>query len=307
MEVVHGLEKFPALSEHSIIAIGNFDGIHLGHHKILQCLEKKATEYKLFSLVLTFFPHPGKILGKNGIKMIQSLNQRIEKIQQYDIQSLLVLSFDEQFASLTGPDFIQEIVLNALKAEAVIVGDNFHFGKKREGDVSLLHRLSSRFNFRICSVPSVVENGEIVSSSLIRGLLQEGKIKKANRLLGRSYEIEGEVIKGKSRGKVLGFPTANIETENEIIPQGVFITQTRIGSKIFPSMSHIGKQPTFNQRDINIESHIIDFEGDLYGKRIGINFLQKIRDEIKFSTPDKLTGQLEKDLETTQSYFRTKS
>lgn len=306
MEVIHGLEKFPSFSDHSIVAIGNFDGIHLGHHKILQCLEKKAKEYGLFSLVLTFFPHPGKILGKNGIKMIQSLNQRIEKIKKYDIQALLVLSFDEQFASLTGQDFIQKIVLNTLKAAAVIVGENFHFGKKREGDVSLLHRLSSRFNFRICSVPSVVENGEIVSSSLIRRLLQEGKIKKANRLLGRSYEIDGEVTKGKSRGKILGFPTANIETENDIIPQGVFITQTRIGSKIYQSMSNIGKQPTFNQHDLNIESHIIDFEGDLYGKRIGIYFLQKIRDEIKFSSPDELTGQLEKDLETTQSYFRTK-
>ena len=306
MEVIHGLEKFPSFSDHSIVAIGNFDGIHLGHHKILQCLEKKAKEYGLFSLVLTFFPHPGKILGKNGIKMIQSLNQRIEKIKKYDIQALLVLSFDEQFASLTGQDFIQKIVLNTLKAAAVIVGENFHFGKKREGDVSLLHRLSSRFNFRICSVPSVVKNGDIVSSSLIRSLLQEGKIKKANRLLGRSYEIDGEVTKGKSRGKILGFPTANIETENDIIPQGVFITQTRIGSKIYQSMSNIGKQPTFNQHDLNIESHIIDFEGDLYGKRIGIYFLQKIRDEIKFSSPDELTGQLEKDLETTQSYFRTK-
>jgi riboflavin kinase/FMN adenylyltransferase len=283
MEVVHGLEKFPSLSGHSIVAIGNFDGIHLGHHKILKCLEKKSKGYKLFSLVLTFFPHPGKILGKNGIKMIQSLDQRIEKIKKYDIQALLVLSFDEQFASLNGQDFIQKIVLNAL------------------------HRLSSRFNFRICSVPSVVENGEIVSSSLIRRFLQEGKIKKANRLLGHSYEIEGEVTKGKSRGKILGFPTANIESENEIIPQGVFITQTRIGSKIFPSMSHIGKQPTFNQHDFNIESHIIDFDGDLYGKRIGIHFLQKIRDEIKFSSPDELTRQLEKDLETTQSYFRAKS
>ncbi len=234
MEVVHGLEKFQSLSEQSIIAIGNFDGIHLGHHKILQCLEKKASEFKLFSLVLTFFPHPGKILGKNGIQMIQSLNQRIEKIKQYDAQALLILSFDEEFASLTGQDFIQKIVLNALKAKAVIVGENFHFGKNREGDVSLLHRLSSKFNFRICSVPSVVENGEIVSSSLIRRYLREGNIQKANRFLGRAYEIEGEVIKGKSRGKGLGFPTANIETENEIIPQGVFITQTRIGSRSSP-------------------------------------------------------------------------
>jgi len=138
-----------------------------------------------------------------------------------------------------------------------------------------------------------------VSSSLIRSLLQEGKIEKANRLLGRPYEIEGEVVKGQSRGKALGFPTANIETENEIIPQGVFITKTRVGSKIFPSMTNVGKQPTFDQKDLNIESFIIDFDRDLYGEHIGIHFLKKIRDQMKFKTPDELARQLEDDLQTT--------
>ncbi len=306
MDVVHGLEKFPSLSDYSIVAIGNFDGIHLGHHKILECLEKTAREYELFSLVLTFFPHPGKILGKNKLKMIQTLDQRIREIKKFDIQALLIIPFDEQFASLTGQDFIQQIVLNMLKAKAVIVGKNFYFGKNREGDVSLLHRLSSKFKFRVCSIPEVIQNGETVSSSLIRKLLQEGKVEKANRLLGRSYEIEGKVVKGQSRGKDLGFPTANIETENEIIPQGVFITETRVGSKILPSMTNVGKQPTFDQEDLHIESFIIDFDRDLYGEHIGINFLKKIRDQMKFKTPDELARQLEDDLQTTRDYFRTK-
>jgi len=306
MEVVHGLEKFPSLSDHSIVAIGNFDGIHLGHHKILECLEKTAKEYGLFSVVLTFFPHPGKILGKNKLKMIQTLDQRIREIRKFDIQALLIIPFDEQFASLTGQDFIQKVVLNTLKAKAVIVGKNFYFGKNREGDVSLLHSLSSKFNFRVCSIPAVIQNGETVSSSLIRNLLQEGKVEKANRLLGRSYEIEGEVVKGQSRGKALGFPTANIETENEIIPQGVFITKTRVGSTILPSMTNVGKQPTFDQKDLHIESFIIDFDRDLYGQHIGINFLKKIRDQKKFRTPEELARRLETDLQTTKAYFRTK-
>jgi riboflavin kinase/FMN adenylyltransferase len=307
MEVVHGLEKFPSLSGHSIVAIGNFDGIHLGHHKILECLEKTAREYGLFSLVLTFFPHPGKILGKNKLKMIQTLDQKIREIQKFDIQALLIIPFDEQFASLSGQDFIQKVVLNTLRAKAVIVGKNFYFGKNREGDVSLLHRLSSKLKFRVCSIPAVIKNGETVSSSLIRNLLREGKVEKANRLLGRSYEIEGEVVKGQSRGKALGFPTANIETENEIIPQGVFITKTRVGSKILPSMTSVGKQPTFDQIDLHIESFIIDFDRDLYGEHIGINFLKKIRDQMKFRTPDELARQLETDLQTTKAYFQTET
>ncbi len=306
MEVVHGLEKFPSLSGHSIVAIGNFDGIHLGHHKILECLEKTAREYELFSLVLTFFPHPGKILGKNKLKMIQTLDQKIREIRKFDIQALLIIPFDEQFASLTAQDFIRKIVLDTLRAKAIIVGKNFYFGKNRKGDVSLLHRLSSKFQFRVCPIPEVIQNGETVSSSLIRNLLQEGKIEKANRLLGRPYEIEGEVVKGQSRGKALGFPTANIETENEIIPQGVFITQTRVGSKILPSMTNVGKQPTFDQKDLHIESFIIDFDRDLYGENIGIHFLKKIRNQMKFRTPDELTRQLKNDLQTTKAYFKIK-
>ncbi|UCE21847.1 MAG: bifunctional riboflavin kinase/FAD synthetase [Candidatus Aminicenantes bacterium] len=306
MEVVHGLEKFPSLSDHSIVAIGNFDGIHLGHHKILECLEKTAKEYGLFSLVLTFFPHPGKILGKNKLKMIQTLDQKIREIRKFDIQALLIIAFDEQFASLTAQDFIQKIVLETLRAKAIIVGKNFYFGKNRKGDVSLLHSLSSKFKFRVCPIPAVIQNGETVSSSLIRNLLQEGEVEKANRLLGRPYEIEGKVVKGQSRGKALGFPTANIETENEIIPQGVFITQTRIGLKILPSMTNVGKQPTFGQEDLHIESFIIDFDRDLYGEHIGINFLKKIRDQMKFKTPDELARQLEDDLQTTKAYFKLK-
>jgi riboflavin kinase/FMN adenylyltransferase len=307
MEVVHGLEKFPSLSDHSIVAIGNFDGIHLGHHKILECLEKTAREYGLFSLVLTFFPHPGKILGKNKLKMIQTLDQKIREIRKFDIQALLIIPFDEQFGSITGQDFIQKIVLNTLRAKAVIVGKNFYFGKNREGDIPLLNSLSSKFKFRVCSIPEVIQNGEVVSSSLIRNLLQEGRVEKANRLLGRPYEIEGKVVKGQSRGKALGFPTANTETENEIIPQGVFITKTRVGSKILPSMTNVGKQPTFDQKDLNIESFIIDFDRDLYGEHIGIYFLKKIRDQKKFRTPDELARQLEDDLQTTRAYFKTKT
>jgi len=304
MEIFHSFDQFSSYSRPSAVAIGNFDGIHLGHQKILKFLEDKAGEHGLLSLVLTFSPHPEKVLGKNRICTIQTLDQRIREIDKFNIQAVLVISFDKKFSSLSGHDFIQKIISDTLKAEVVIVGKNFRFGKNREGDTSVLRRLSSLFRFQVYSIPSVILNGETVSSSLVRQFLQEGRVEKARALLGRNYEIEGTVIKGHSRGKSLGFPTANIKTENEIVPKGVYITQTRIEGQTFPSMTNVGSQPTFQQKDIHIESFIIDFEKELYGQPIALGFLKKIRDEIKFRAPSDLIRQLEKDLAAAKDYFK---
>ncbi len=303
MQVIKGFEKFSSFSNDSTLAIGNFDGIHLGHQKILQLLKEKAKKSDLPSLVLTFSPHPEKILGGKLVKMIQTLDQRLREIQKFGIDTVLVVPFDEKFSSLSGQDFIQKIVVNTLKAKEVIVGENFRFGKNREGDISLLQLSASRFNFRVHSIPAVVKDGMVVSSSLIRSSLQEGKIEIANDLLGRLYEIEGSVIKGKSRGKALGFPTANIATENEIIPPGVFITTSLIDSKSLPSLTNVGNRPTFHQEETIIESFIIDLNKNLYGEKIRVNFIKKIRDEMKFKTPGDLSQQIKKDLEKAKDYF----
>jgi len=299
MEVIKGFEKFESFSSDSILAIGNFDGIHLGHQKILQLPKKHA----LPSLVLTFSPHPEKILGGKIVKMIQTLDQRVREIEKFGIEAVLVVPFDEKFSSLSGQDFIRQIVVNTLKAKEVIVGENFRFGKNREGDISLLRQSAARFNFQVHSIPPVVKDGMAVSSSLIRSSLQEGKIEIANDLLGRLYEIEGSVIKGKARGKALGFPTANIETENEIIPPGVFISTAWIDSKSFPSLTNVGNRPTFHQNETIIESFIINLNKNLYGEKIRVNFIKKIRDEMKFKTPNDLSQQIKKDLEKAKDYF----
>jgi len=303
MQVINGFEKLPSFSNNSIVAIGNFDGIHLGHQKILQLLAKKTKKHALLSLVLTFSPHPEKILGEKRVKMIQTLDQRVREIKKFDIKAVLIVPFDEKFSSLSGQDFIQKIVVNLLKAKAVIVGESFRFGKNREGDISLLRRSASRFNFQVYSISPVMKEGMIVSSSLIRNSLQEGNIETANALLGRLYEIEGKVIKGKSRGKALGFPTANIETENEIVPPGVFITTAGIESDTFPSLTNVGNRPTFDQQETIIESYIINLNKNLYGEKIKINFIKKIRGEMKFKTPDDLSQQIERDLERAKDYF----
>jgi riboflavin kinase/FMN adenylyltransferase len=292
MQVIKGFEKYSSYSSESILAIGNFDGIHLGHQKILRLLEEKAKNHALPSLVLTFSPHPEKILGGKIIKMIQTLDQRVREIKKIGIKAVLIVPFDEKFSSLSGQDFIQKIVVNTLKAKVVIVGENFRFGKNREGDISLLQKSASRFNFQVYSIPPVVKDRMTVSSSLIRSSLQDGKIELANDLLGRLYEIEGKV-----------FPTANIETENEIIPPGVFITTAWINSKSFLSLTNVGNRPTFNQQETIIESFIINLNKNLYGEKIRVNFIKKIRNEMKFKTPDDLSQQIKKDLEKAKDYF----
>lgn len=303
MKIISGFENLPSLSQETIIAIGNFDGVHSGHKKILEILVKKADELSLLSIVLTFSPHPENILGEKRIKMIQTLGQRLREIEKFGAQLALTIPFDEKFSSLSGEEFIRKIVIHLLRAKVVIVGENFRFGKNRQGDIHLLRRMASQFALQVYSLPSISKEGMAVSSSLIRQFLQEGQIEKANILLGKAYEIEGEVIKGKSRGKILGFPTANIQTQNEILPPGVFITNVAMDSEALPSLTNIGHCPTFGPQQKNIESYIIDFDKDLYERKIRIQFIKKLREEIKFESPEALSQQIKRDLNAAKNYF----
>jgi riboflavin kinase/FMN adenylyltransferase len=307
MHVIKGFKHLPFFSKDCVVAIGNFDGIHLGHQKILRILVREARKYDLISLLLTFSPHPEKVLGIREVKMLQTLDQRLGEIEKYSLQYVVVVPFDQKFANTTAEKFIRAIVLQKLKAKKVIVGENFRFGQYREGDISKLRALAAEYHFKVQSIPPVVKQGNVVSSSLIRELLQQGKPEKANILIGRPYEIEGTVIRGKSRGKHLGFPTANIFPLNEIIPKGVFISEVEIRSKLLPAVTHVGRKPTFNDKDTHIESYIMDFKNNLYGERIRILFLKKIRDEKKFDTPEDLSLQIKKDLESAKKYFHRKN
>ena len=185
MEVLHGLKASSSLSKKTIITIGNFDGVHLGHKKILQFLVQESQKYDLFSLVLTFSPHPDIILGKSKVKMIQTLDQRLKAIERFRIHGVLITPFNKEFSGLSSDEFIQKIVVSALKAEEVVIGENFQFGKNREGNINTFRALGAQLNFRVHEIPKVIKKGRTVSSSLIRALLQEGKIEEANILLER--------------------------------------------------------------------------------------------------------------------------
>jgi riboflavin kinase/FMN adenylyltransferase len=303
MQEIKALKDIPTPSDSCAVAIGNFDGIHLGHQKILQVLIDEAKKENLFPLVLTFHPHPAKILAKRKMELLQTIEQRLDEIKKSGIQMTVVLSFDRALSQISAEDFIRTIIVQKLKAKKVVVGENFRFGKDREGDVTKLHDWAPHYGFTVQSIPPVVIQGSVVSSSLIRKLLHQGKIEKVNLLLGRPYKIEGTVVKGKSRGKKLGYPTANIHPMNDITPPGVFISEVGIGRQIYPSITHVGSKPTFDEQDLMIESYIIDYNDVLYKKKLRVYFLKKIREEKKFETAEALSIQISNDLEKARDFF----
>ncbi len=304
MQIIRRLEDFPVHTKGTLAAIGNFDGIHLGHKKILRFLAREAKRHNLSSLVLTFSPHPEKYFRKKAFRMIQTLDQRLKEIEKNNIGMTLVLPFSEEIANLSSRDFIQKIMIDTLHVEEIIVGNNFRFGKNRTGNVRILQKLSSLCGFKFFSIPSEKRHGRIVSSSLIRSLLQKGAIEEANTLLGHPYVIQGTVIKGHSRGKSLGFPTANISTDNEIVPHGIFLSYVHSQGQKRQSLTNIGTSPTFGESETQIESYIIDFSEDLYGQTQEIHLLKKLRDEIKFSSSEQLVVQIKKDLAAAKTFFK---
>lgn len=308
MQIFKSLSSLPFFRSGTAVAIGNFDGLHLGHRHILQALAEAARRNRLPSFVLTFSPHPEKVLGEGRVCMIQTLEQRLKGIEACGIRFVLVTPFNRSFSKMTDDDFIQKILLGAFRAKEVIVGNNFRFGKGRRGDVGLLRLAGRQFGFCVRAVPPVVSGHQVVSSSLIRYLLQEGKVGEAHRLLGGPFTIIGRVVEGRARGKTLGFPTANIQPENEITPPGVFITKTIVGHRSYISLTNIGHRPTFRhnkpaRKKAVVECHIIGLNRDIYGKKIEISFLKKLREEKKFESAEILARQIEKDLELTKSYF----
>lgn len=306
MQVFKNVTDFPSFPKRTSAAIGNFDGVHLGHQKILRVLTDEAKNKGLLPVVLTFSPHPKKVVGKGQIQMLQSLDQRLREIDHFPIHATFILKFDKNLAKRTARDFIENMVLKPIRAQEIIVGENFCFGRNREGCIDTLLKFAQELSFYVRSIPPVSVGGDIVSSSNIRKLLWEGELEKATALLGRYYEIEGEVIRGKSRGKILGFPTANIQTSNEITPGGVFLSEVTFEGKNYPSITNIGIRPTFHLKDINIETYILHFDADLYGKKIRIRFLKKVRDEISFESPEALTHQIQKDIQAAEAFFSSR-
>ncbi|MFO8061321.1 MAG: bifunctional riboflavin kinase/FAD synthetase [bacterium] len=302
MKLYHGIESIDRLPENTVITIGSFDGVHLGHMELLRKVHDIAKQGDRQSLIITFNPHPQTVLQEvESNFLITSIEERIELIDRTGlIDNLLVLKFDKSFSELEPKDFIDTIIMGMVKPSHIVMGYDAHFGKDRMGDIIYLKNITQRRNITVDIVEPFIMSEEPVSSTMIRKFLRFGKIKEANRILGYDYFIKGHVVKGEGRGALLGFPTANIELFDEIkiLPQnGVYAVTVGYNGEKHRGIMNIGSRPTFEDGDMTIEVHILDLSENLYGSLLKIHFIDRIRDEVKFEDNEKLIEQLKIDIE----------
>lgn len=305
MKIFHGTDN-AGIARGTVLTLGVFDGLHLGHQRIMQTVVESANAINAVPTVITFDPHPRAVLHpENAPPLLQTLDQRIANFEVLGIKQTIVIRFDKEFAGTDAETFLTDIVHERLQAREVFLGRGFFFGKNRGGNIELLREMSKRLGFFADEVPEVRLRGQRISSSKIRHLLAEGKVNMARRMLGRPYGVEGQIIHGLQRGRTIGFPTANLHPHNRVIPKfGVYATATLIEGKWRRSITNVGVRPTFDDdQNPSIESYIFDFDGDLYGDVLRVRFLHRIRDERKFGGIDELRAQIEKDTRRALNYF----
>jgi riboflavin kinase / FMN adenylyltransferase len=307
LELNDTITSFP---EGTVVTMGNFDGVHKGHVALIRAVETYKGLSGLPSVLVTYSPNPSIILGKNkDLKSIFDERKKQELLSEFQLNYLLTIPFTEEFSLKKAQDFLEEILVRRLHARHIVIGYNHFFGKDREGDFSFLQSFADKYNFTVEQISPVYSGTEKISSSLIRSLLAEGFIERANEMLGRSFSVRGTVVKGNELGRTISFPTANINpSEQAITPgRGVYACYTIFDGHRYPSMVNIGNRPTFDGQGITIEAHILDFKGDLYGKEIEHQFLYRIRDEQRFDNVGELVTQLHRDRDTSLNLFRQNS
>lgn len=281
------------------VALGNFDGIHRGHRYLIEDNINKANKYNLEPSILLFKNHTRLTINKNNIPILTSNEQKFKILEDMGIRIVYILDFDENVMKLNGEEFVKDIIVNKLKAKLVTVGFDYRFGHKASGDSKYLKKLGEKYNFKTNIIEPIYIDGQVISSTKIRNFISSGNIKKANEFLGHYYSIIGNVVSGSSRGRKLGYPTANIELiNNHIVPKpGVYKSISLLNGEEFISLTNIGYNPTFNGKTLKIENHILDFNRNIYGEILEVQFLDFIREDIKFNTAEELIEQMNKDVE----------
>ncbi|MFV0387746.1 MAG: bifunctional riboflavin kinase/FAD synthetase [Pyrinomonadaceae bacterium] len=305
MKIFHGTEN-ANISRPTVLTLGVFDGLHLGHQEIMETVVARAKATNSHATAITFDPHPRAVLHpENAPPLLQTLDQRLANFEVLGIEQAIVVRFNREFASQDAEKFLREIVFERLNAKEVYLGHGFAFGKNRGGNITLLRGISNELGFKADEVDEVRLRGTRISSSNIRKLLDEGKVNLVRRMLGRPYGIEGVVIRGDRRGHTIGFPTANLKPKNRFIPKyGVYATATLIDGTWRRSITNVGVRPTFKtDSEPSVETFVFDFDDELYGDVLRIRFLHRIRSEQKFSGIEELKAQIDKDAETAQRYF----
>lgn len=304
MEVFEGIDPIPRSLKNPVLTIGNFDGVHLGHQAIFNRVKGWAGRIGGESVVLTFHPHPLQVLNPSeGPAFITSHQKKIELMARSSIDVAIVIPFSREFALISATDFVKEILVDRIGVKALVVGYDYRFGYGRKGNIRLLRELGEKYGFEVETVEGIRLEGTVVSSTVIRRLVRQGNVRMANAFLGRCYEISGTVIYGRRRGaKLLGFPTANIKAEAwQVTPKpGTYAVQVVIDGKCYGGAANLGYNPTFNDRELSLEVYIFDFNEIIYHKPITVHFVDRLREERRFSSPEELAIQIRKDIERTR-------
>jgi riboflavin kinase/FMN adenylyltransferase len=294
------LDDIVEFGRETVVTFGVFDGIHIGHQAVIDTLLKRAAQDELMSLLVGFYPHPLAFLAPERCPpVLTPLSKRVEILQQFSIDEIIMLSFDAQIASMSPEFFVERVLLEKCRARHVVVGYACQFGKDRAGNAERLKVLSQKYPFDVSIVPPTEINGAPVHSTRIREALARGDLKWSSELLGRPYSLIGNVVHGDGRGREIGFPTANIETQNQVYPpNGVYAIRAKLEERWLDGVLNIGMRPTFNGVNIQVEGHFFNFNEVIYGKPVEIFFVEKIRNERKFPSPEFLIQQIQRDIAT---------
>ena len=305
MRLFHGTDN-AEIQRPTVLTLGVFDGLHLGHQLIMKTVVDRARLISAVPTVITFEPHPRAVLHpESAPPLLQTLDQKIEALAVLGIEQVIVIHFDRAFSQIRAEDFLRDVIAQRLQAKEVFLGRGFFFGHNREGNIELLRRVSEQLGFFADEVPEVRMRGKRIGSTVIRQLLLDGRVNLARRMLGRPYGVEGAVMTGAGRGINLGFPTANLQPHNRVIPhRGVYVTATLIEGLWRRSVTNIGVRPTFGDAtEPSVETHVLKWSGDLYADVLRVRFLHRLRDEKKFGSVDELKTQIARDVARAERYF----
>jgi len=294
---------------HPAVTIGNFDGVHLGHREIFRRVRELARAAGGVSVVITFVPHPLQVLSPGtGVKLITSPREKESLIEASGIDYLLEIPFDATFAAISAQEFVEQILVAAIGMEQLVVGYDYAFGRGREGDLPLLRKLGGCFGYSVELLPPITNGSTVYSSTKVRHLVREGDLKGVVSILGRHFCLTGTVVHGQHRGRGLGYPTANLDTDEELLPAaGVYAVKVRVGAELYDGACNIGTNPTFANERLTLEVFLFDFTGDLYGREVSVFFIDRLRGEERFSDLEALKAAIAADVERCREILRDAS
>ena len=304
MKIIREFENYTENTP-KVLSLGMFDGVHFGHISIINLLKSVAQENNLETAILTFWPHPRKVFNPNDeIKLLNTLNEKLNLLENANLDVVFLKSFDENFRNLTGEEFVRQILVQKLNVKHIIIGHDHVFGKNKSGNFELLQKLSKELDFVVQQLDAVKEGEFNISSTKIRNCLANGNIIGANKMLGYHYSVSGKVIDGKKLGRTIGYPTANIEVDElKLLPKkGAYIVEVYVKNKFYKGMLSIGTNPTVNGDKLTVEVYILDFNKDIYGEEITVKFRDFLHEEIKFESLEKLIERLDEDKRLTKEF-----